>query len=156
MANVLFVCGGNVFRSLTAEYALRYLLGASSEILVSSAGTKSRPDLKVRGDVAGYLLKKGLDVAPHQCRRITPELVKQADIVIAMHTDHKQIMADYFKVNVPHFMEACGKSSDTLPDIDDLFAPTDFHSADAVRHIEMTIDKIMDAMPVFVKRFATV
>ncbi|MEP1931295.1 MAG: hypothetical protein ABJJ37_08445 [Roseibium sp.] len=51
---------------------------------------------------------------------------------------------------------ACGKALDALPDIDDLFAPTDFHSTEAVRHIKMTIDKIMDAMPVFAKRFATV
>ncbi|MEP2707148.1 MAG: hypothetical protein ABJQ71_05005 [Roseibium sp.] len=50
----------------------------------------------------------------------------------------------------------CGKAPDALPDIDDLFAPTDFHSTEAVRHIKMTIDKIMDAMPVFAKRFATV
>ncbi|TMH71623.1 MAG: low molecular weight phosphotyrosine protein phosphatase, partial [Betaproteobacteria bacterium] len=40
---VLFVCTGNIFRSLTAEYALRRELGAQSAVAVASAGIHDYP-----------------------------------------------------------------------------------------------------------------
>jgi protein-tyrosine phosphatase len=43
MADVLFVCTGNIFRSLTAEYVLRRELGPNSRIVVASAGTDDYP-----------------------------------------------------------------------------------------------------------------
>ena len=36
--SVLFVCTGNIFRSVTAEYALKARLGAGTSYVVSSAG----------------------------------------------------------------------------------------------------------------------
>lgn len=40
---MLFVCTGNIFRSLTAEHALRRALQARTGIHVSSAGTDDYP-----------------------------------------------------------------------------------------------------------------
>ncbi len=67
MRRVLFVCTVNIFRSLTAEYALRHVLGARSDITVASAGTQDFPHV-VRPFVKDYLLARGLDVSRH-CRR---------------------------------------------------------------------------------------
>lgn len=57
MLRVLFVCTGNVFRSLTAEYALRRALGATSDVVVASAGTEEFPHV-VRPIVEDYLLAR--------------------------------------------------------------------------------------------------
>lgn len=147
MITVLFVCTGNVFRSLTAEYSLRRQIGGTSLFKVSSVGTEDDPELQVRADVADYLLAKGLDVSQHNRRLITDELISGSDYVIAMSTDHKQILRDRYLVDVPLFMEACGNSAEAIPDVDDLFAPGDFHGLEAQQHIRMTIDKIIDMTP---------
>ena len=72
MADVLFVCTGNIFRSLTAEYALRRELGADSRFVVASAGTDDYPYV-VRPNVHDYLLSKGLDVRAHKRRTLTQQ-----------------------------------------------------------------------------------
>ena len=41
--SILFVCTGNIFRSVTAEYALKSRLGAGTSCVVSSAGIDAKP-----------------------------------------------------------------------------------------------------------------
>lgn len=57
MRRILFVCTGNIFRSLTAEYALRNVLGVGTDIVVASAGTENFPHV-VRPFVRDYLLAR--------------------------------------------------------------------------------------------------
>jgi protein-tyrosine phosphatase len=42
----LFVCTGNIFRSLTADVAVRRLLASREDIHVSSAGAEWLPDIE--------------------------------------------------------------------------------------------------------------
>jgi protein-tyrosine phosphatase len=77
VADVLFVCTGNIFRSLTAEYALRRELGEGSGVVVASAGTEDYPYV-VRQNVRDYLLSKGLDVSAHRRRTLTPQILGSA------------------------------------------------------------------------------
>ena len=121
MNNVLFVCRGNIFRSVTAEYALRANLGQHAEVIVASAGTMHAPDARVRDDVAAYLASRGLDVSGHQRRTLSANILNQADLVIAMDTDHQDILRQEFEFESMLFMQACGKGRRRLPDVDDLF-----------------------------------
>src|SRR5262245_22794356 len=89
VSRALFVCTGNIFRSLTAEYAVRRALGPQSPILVSSAGTEDYPYV-VRSIVRDYLLRCGLDVRNHQRRTLTEALLREATVVIAMNHDHRE------------------------------------------------------------------
>jgi alcohol dehydrogenase class IV len=70
MKHVLFVCTGNIFRSLTAEHGLRHALQDRADIHVSSAGTVDFPHV-VRPNVRDYLLAKGFGVSRHQRRTLT-------------------------------------------------------------------------------------
>jgi protein-tyrosine phosphatase len=54
MPSILFVCTGNIFRSLTAEYALKAMLDPRSPIHVSSAGTVALLQA-MHPDVRAYL-----------------------------------------------------------------------------------------------------
>ncbi|MGH0002780.1 hypothetical protein ACQU0X_22120 [Pseudovibrio ascidiaceicola] len=153
MKRILFVCTGNVFRSMTAEYSLRRQLGLNSQMSVASAGTREDPHLQVREDVADYLATKGLNVNTHRRTLVTADLINQSDFVIAKNTDHKRYLLEQFSVAVPHFMEACGKSTEALPDVDDLFAASDWHGTEALNHIKLTIDRIVEMTPLLLGRF---
>ena len=67
---MLFVCTGNIFRSLSAEHALRHALQARADIHVSSAGTDDFPHV-VRPNVRDYLLTRSFDVSRHTRRTLT-------------------------------------------------------------------------------------
>jgi len=43
LKSILFICSGNIFRSMVAEYALKSLLGPSSPYIVGSAGIEAFP-----------------------------------------------------------------------------------------------------------------
>ncbi len=92
---VLMVCSGNTCRSPTAEALLRRELAAAgvTGVLVSSAGTGAQD-----GDPASegaYLvaLEEGVDLGTHRSRRVTPELLAEADVVLAMSRSHLHRLA---------------------------------------------------------------
>jgi len=145
--SVLFVCTGNIFRSMTAEYALRRQLGAAADISIASAGTAHRPTLTVRGDVAAYLQTLGLDVSGHQRRTLDAVILKSHDAVIAMNSDHQRFLQDRFQRPVPVFLEAATGVAQDMPDVDDLFAPEDHLSPPAIEHVRQTINRIIDLTP---------
>lgn len=155
MTSVLFVCTGNVFRSLTAEYSLRRQLGGKTNISVSSAGTMHAPDLMVRDDVASYLSAKGFDVSGHQRRTLSDSLIRKADLVVAMSIEHKTALLDTFATDALLFTEACGGKAEPLHDVDDLFAPEDFHCLEAQKHIYKIIDQIVDLTPLLTDRLVS-
>lgn len=150
--SVLFVCTGNIFRSLTAERALRRALGGASRITVASAGTAHEPDLSVRSDVAAYLLRQGLDVSDHRRRTLTPELVNNAHLVIAMNSDHRRFLAKQHGIDAPLYTAATGGASEDLPDVNDLFQPEEYLSAAAVQHVREIIDRIIAGAPSLAQR----
>jgi protein-tyrosine-phosphatase len=60
MASILFVCTGNIFRSMTVEYAFKAMLDPCSPIRVSSAGRVVLPQQR-HPDVRAYLVQRGVD-----------------------------------------------------------------------------------------------
>ncbi|MGD1927241.1 MAG: hypothetical protein ACFB03_24100 [Paracoccaceae bacterium] len=152
LRSVLFVCTGNVFRSLTAERALIRALGVSSAVSVASAGIEDVPDLRVRSDVAAYLASHGLDVADHQRRTVTPEIVAGAGLIIAMNSDHQCFLADRHAIAAPLYTAAIGGAAEEMPDVDDLFHPDDYLSEPAKQHVRDTIDRIIVGAPALAQR----
>ena len=142
MSDVLFVCTGNIFRSLAAEYALRR---HASEILVASAGTDDYPHV-VRPNVREYLRSKGLDVSAHRRRTLTEDILRQARRVIAMSTDHQRFLAERFGLKAPVFLEACG-ACEALPDIEEVVMDYKTNAAAVDAHVRATIDTIIEPMP---------
>lgn len=144
MENILFVCKGNIFRSVTAEFALRRCMVGQSAIAVASAGTMNAPELEVRPDVMQYLAQQGLDVSRHERRTLTADMLGSSDLVISMSTDHVDTLSQQFQFNSELFSVACGRGVKALPDVDDLFPVEQRHSAAAWLHISKTIDEIIE------------
>ena len=139
---VLFVCTGNIFRSLTAEYGLKRALRERPDLHVSSAGTVDFPHV-VRPNVREYLLSKGLDVAGHRRRTLTEALLRESHLVIAMSTDHRAHLRERFGVSAPLFLEACGELAEALPDIEEVVLDYRTNQAAVDAHVRATIDRIL-------------
>jgi protein-tyrosine phosphatase len=144
MRRVLFVCTGNIFRSLTAEYALRDVLGVRSDIMVASAGTEDFPHV-VSPCVRDYLLARGLDVSRHRRRTLTAQILQEPGPVIAMSTEHRSVLAERFsRRDVPLFTEACGIPAEPLPDVDEVVKDHETNPVAVDAHVRMIIDRIMN------------
>src|SRR5205814_4293450 len=82
---VLLVCTGNTCRSAMAAGLLRHALGAETErVAVESAGTaawEGQPATEPRLEVAR---QDGVDLSTHRTRRVTPAMVRAADLVLVM------------------------------------------------------------------------
>ena len=152
MRRVLFVCTGNIFRSLAAEYALRDILRARSDIIVASAGTQDFPHV-VNPYVKDYLLTRGLDVSRHHRRTLTAQILQEPGPVIAMSTEHRSVLAERFNCRgVLLFTEACGIPGEPLPDVDEAVRDHKTNPIAVGMHIRMIIDRIIELTPQLANR----
>lgn len=146
MHRVLFVCTGNIFRSLTAHRALAALLAHRADLVVASAGTVDYPHV-VWPYVGGYLKQKGFDVDDHRRRTLTQAILDESRLVVAMSTDHQAYIRDRFGREAPLFLEACGHGAEWLPDIHEVVSDWERNQAATEAHIRVTIDRIVELAP---------
>jgi protein-tyrosine phosphatase len=149
--HVLFICTGNIFRSLTAEYALRAALSDGSDIVVSSAGTEDYPHV-VWPVVRDYLHAKGLDVSRHARRTLTPQILQTADVAVAMSTDHQEFVRTRLKRNIPLFTEACGLTPAPLLDVGEAVPDYASNLDVGYAHMRGIMDTIIELSPKFADR----
>jgi protein-tyrosine phosphatase len=154
MKRVLFVCTGNIFRSLTAERGLRHALADRADIHVSSAGTVDFPHV-VAPNVREYLLSKGFDVSGHQRRTLTESILRESHLVIAMSVDHRDYLSRRFGHWAPLFLEACGEAGEALPDIEEVVLDYTTNRAAVEAHVRATIDRILSLTPRLATRIDT-
>jgi len=143
---LLFVCTGNIFRSLTADAAMRSFLAFRRDIRISSAGTDDYPHL-VRPYVRDYLLHKGFDVRDHQRRTLTDAIMDESHLVVAMSTDHQAFIRERFARQVPLYLEVCGQGAQWLPDIEDVIPDYQTNRPAVEAHVRATIDRIVELAP---------
>ena len=86
---VLFVCTGNTCRSPMAAAALAHALGSESgRVDVSSAGTAAWDGQPVTEASLEVTARDGIDLRSHRSRRVTPALLRGADLVLVMERGH--------------------------------------------------------------------
>ena len=91
MSSILVVCTGNVCRSPAAEALLRRALeerlGAEAPT-VSSAGTAGWEGSAPTPESVRASAERGVDTAGHVARVLTRAQIRDADLIIAMATEH--------------------------------------------------------------------
>jgi protein-tyrosine-phosphatase len=103
--------------------------------------------------VRDYLHTRGIDVSAHRRRTLLPAMLDEADLVVAMSTEHQRELAERFgRPDVPLFTELAGYPGEPLPDVDEAVPDFRENVAAARRHVHRTIDRILMLAPAFVAR----
>lgn len=150
MKSILFVCTGNIFRSMTAEYALKAALGSQPIYRVSSAGTEAKFQA-MSPHVRERLVLRGLDPAAHRQRRITTEILAEADMVVAMGLDHRRYLQEQFDRETWLFNQICFGTETPVLDVWEAVPDEQKDPTAGQHYIYSVVDYICEAMPHFIK-----
>lgn len=149
--NVLFVCRGNVFRSMSAEYLMRsYLLTHDiTGIFVSSAGTEADPQSSFPETLA-RLQMYWCDASAHKQIKLTADLLKEADLVVCMSESHRNVVRELWYDAVLFNEIAYGKWEDLMDDAE--YGEKYGYDYDLWKYVEFIVDYIHDAIPTIVEK----
>lgn len=111
MVKILFVCSGNVFRSMSAKYCLQNFLDKKNikDVIVDSAGisvTPKKPQ-KIALEVIDSFLKRGINVSKHLSKNISKVDLKSFDLIVSMGYNHKKYLKDKYNVSSVLFNKVC-------------------------------------------------
>lgn len=148
---ILFVCTGNIFRSLSAEFAMRAAdKGGAYDF--SSAGTRTRFARPLRDDVLGSISKHiGQDASAHQSRPLDEEILRKADLVVAMDLDHQRHLRDHFNIKAPLFLQISRGVQLGLPDLPDVVPDFRNQPEESARFVDYMVGRIKGEAPSFMK-----
>lgn len=122
--SVLFVCTGNICRSPVAEKLFRARLIPGSEVTASSAGTFGLEGYEMDGPSALALSEIGVDPEGHVARRITIELVQDADLILTASDEHRSVVLREAprKMTKVFTLREFGRLAGTLPEREEALA----------------------------------
>lgn len=90
MTQVLFVCTGNVHRSVLAERLLAARLPPGSAVRSKSAGTQARPWSGMESSTRSVLEELGGDGSGFVARPLSARLVAEAALVLGLAHEHRE------------------------------------------------------------------
>ena len=88
---ILIVCMGNICRSPTAEYLFRQRM-KSRDVKFSSAGLGALVGSPMDATALQLLAENGIDGTMHRAHQLTPSVLREADLVLAMEKSHVAAM----------------------------------------------------------------
>jgi protein-tyrosine phosphatase len=149
--SILFVCTGNIFRSMVAEYAVRAQVGPESRYLIESAGITAKPQT-IHPVIRARLTQKGADPSAHIQQMLTQNVIDRMDLIIAMGEDHREFIQREFGRTAPLFNQvSCGQETPIL-DLHEALPDWERDLGQARNYIESVIDHIWNAAPALVAR----
>lgn len=146
MTSILFVCTGNIFRSLAAEYALKTYVGAQAGYVIGSAGIEAAPQ-EIHPEVLAHLVEKGVDPSRHVQRKLTRDLIETASVVVAMGRNHQAWIRQEFGREVPLFNRLCYGIDEPILDIHEAIPDWRDEPESSRDYLRSVIDHIWDAVP---------
>lgn len=93
MKRVLIVCTGNICRSPMAAGLLRQRLqtaGLADKVEVETAGLFAQTGRHASPPGVALLAERGIDMAGHTARLVTPTLLDQADLILVMEEEQRR------------------------------------------------------------------
>jgi len=87
---ILFVCTGNTCRSPLAEAIARRILAdaGKNNVIVESAGTNAWDGAPASDEALLVGVERNIDLSGHRSRRLTREMIEEADLVLVMSPEH--------------------------------------------------------------------
>jgi protein-tyrosine phosphatase len=75
-----------------AEAVLRDALIEQKDITVESAGLGAMVDWPASEHAEALMAERGLDISSHRARQLTPEMIREADLILVMESEHKKVI----------------------------------------------------------------
>lgn len=152
--NIIFVCRGNIFRSVSAEYCLKkYLEKADEEeINVSSAGIEAVSQVMPLF-ILNQLSKLEIDAYGHKQTKLEEKHIIKADLIVAMGINHKKYILDNFNYTSQLFNEICYGKMTSVLDIHEAVPGWESRIKESQNHMKWTIKYIYDSMPSFLENY---
>ncbi len=148
MRSILFICTGNIFRSLIAEHALRSQIAPNESVVAASSGTGAQP-MKMYEGVRTRLIERGIDPSDHVQRKLTQELLDDADLPVAMSLDHQAYVRELFGREIPLFNRVCFGRDEPVLDLGESLTNWRDDPKAAEEYVQQMVDTIWDAIPSF-------
>jgi protein-tyrosine-phosphatase len=92
---VLFVCTANISRSPFLELTARSLAGEDAAVEFASAGTHGF-DARAMDEAMVPLLPSGAAASEHASRRLTRDILDDADVVLTAESTHRAFILEEF------------------------------------------------------------
>lgn len=154
--HILFVCSGNIFRSVAAEYCARLYLEQhqhfdATVITISSAGTFAVQESASRVLIE-ELRKIGIDASHHISQRVSIALLETADIVVAMSTIHQDFLRTNYDRESYLFNELAFGEQTSVLDVDEAISDYQTNREAYATYIASVVRHINQGIPVLMKR----
>jgi protein-tyrosine phosphatase len=96
--SILTVCTGNVCRSPAAERLLASKLGPT--VTIRSAGTHALVEHPISDPMAALLLDRGVEPDSFEARRLSEQMLKEADLVLSMTRAQRGLVVEMWPAAV--------------------------------------------------------
>lgn len=147
MKTILFICTGNIFRSMTAEYAFR-AQNESGSVQSASAGIEANVQ-QMYPPVKDRVIELGMDPSAHLQRRLTLEMLDAVDLSVAMGVDHQDFIREQFGREVPLFNKVALGTDEPIKDIWEIVPNWDTDENGRRTYALYVVDTIWNTMPKF-------
>lgn len=146
--SILFICTGNVFRSVVAEHALKALLQSNNSYTIGSAGIEATPQ-EIHPFIREQLRLKGCEITTHRPRKLTQDLLDETTLPVVMGVDHQVFIRRTFQRDVMLFNEICFRESRPILDLHEALPEWQSDLRASRDYVLSVIDHIFTAMPAF-------
>ncbi|MEN6324948.1 MAG: low molecular weight protein arginine phosphatase [Syntrophomonas sp.] len=124
MTKILFVCTGNTCRSPMAQALFHGILARKTRLQniqfeISSAGIYTQEGMSPSEEALEAMLEEGIDLSSHKSRKISGDLLKQADLILTMTAAHCSYLRNNYPEinhNIFHLSEYAGIGSQEIID----------------------------------------
>jgi protein-tyrosine-phosphatase len=143
--HVMFVCTGNTCRSPMAEALLKQALvnRGADQITVSSAGTGAWDGAPISEGAYLVGLEHGLDLSGHRARMLTRELVRSADLILTMSSQHRARVSELGGEDKVHMLGEYAGRDESNAEVSDPFGADLASYRQTYDELEELIDRVV-------------
>lgn len=130
--NILFVCHGNICRSVMAEMILKHILKVNniSNVTVDSCATSSEEiGNSIYPPAEAKLREKGIEVSVHFARKLTVSDYDDANLIIGMDNMNIRNILNIIGNDTQGKVHMLGEYMNEFKEVDDPWYTRDFETA---------------------------